>query len=164
MAELIIRQVTEQDLQATNEIYNYYVINTTHTWRTEPEPIDEHRLWFADHDVKHPFIVALWDGRVVGWGALSTFHSYASYRDTAEDSVWVHQDYHRRGIGSRLLIELLGSAAEFQYHTVVARIDSQQEASIRLHEKYGFVSVGHLLQVAFKMGRWLDAIYMQRMV
>jgi L-amino acid N-acyltransferase YncA len=78
-----------------------------------------------------------------------------------ENSIYVHHDYHRRGVGSVLLQELITRARAFGYHAIVAGIDGEQTASAALHTKFGFQKAGHLKQVGFKFGRWLDVIYME---
>jgi phosphinothricin acetyltransferase len=76
----------------------------------------------------------------------------------------VRHDAHRRGIGSALLKDLIVRAKEIGHRTIIGGIDEEQAASIALHAKHGFIEVGHLQQVGFKFGRWLDVFYMQLML
>lgn len=156
-----IRPANESDLVAINDIYNHYVLHSTCTYQEVPEPLDGRRQWFCHHGDKHPVIVADVEGRVVGWGSLSAYHARSAYRRTVENSVYVHHQHHRRGIGSLLLQELIARARSLGYHAIIAGIDAEQTASVALHAKFHFEKVGHLKQVGFKFGRLLDVIYME---
>src|SRR5580693_3266102 len=104
---IIIRPATASDLAVINDIYNHYVQHSTCTYQEEPEPLDGRRRWFEHHGGGHPVIVAEAGGQVAGWGSLSAYHARSAYRRTVENSVYVHHQHHRRGIGSRLLQELI---------------------------------------------------------
>jgi phosphinothricin acetyltransferase len=106
-------------------------------------------------------IVTEINGLVVGWGSLAPYHERSAYRNTVENSVYVHHKYYRRGIGAALLGDLVGRARALGHHAIIAGIDGEQPASVALHVRFGFQKVGHLKQVGFKFGRWLDVIYMQ---
>lgn len=159
--QAIIRPATGSDLVAINDIYNHYVLHSTCTYQEEPEPLDSRRRWFQHHRDKHPVIVAEVDGQVAGWGSLSAFHERSAYRHTVENSVYVHHQYHRHGIGTHLLQELITRARSMGHRAIVAGIDSEQAGSVALHAKFDFKEVGRLRQVGFKSGRWLDVIYME---
>ncbi len=109
---IIIRPATESDLASINDIYNHYVLHSTCTYQEEPEPPAGRRQWFKHHGDKHPVIVAEAGGLVVGWGSLSAYHPRSAYRHTVENSVYVHHQHHRRGIGSLLLRELIVRARQ----------------------------------------------------
>jgi phosphinothricin acetyltransferase len=156
-----IRPATESDLIAINDIYNHYVLHSTCTYQEEPEPLDARRLWFAQHGGQHPVIVAQAGGQVVGWGSLSPYHARCAYRHTVENSLYVHHQHLRRGIGSLLLQELILRARALGCRAIIAAIDAGQTASVALHAKFRFDKVGHFKQVGFKFGRWLDVIYME---
>ena len=164
MSAITIRPATAADLEPINEIYNYYVLNSTCTYQTEPETIEARRAWFASHGAPHPVTIAEQSGRIVGWGSLSRFHARAAYSRSVENSVYVHPDHHRQGIGRALLTDLIERAAALGHHTIIAGIDAEQTASVALHRALGFVQVGHMKELGHKFGRWLDVIYMQRML
>jgi phosphinothricin acetyltransferase len=156
-----LRPATEVDLGSINDIYNHYVAHSTCTYQEQPEPIEGRETWFAGHGVKHPVTVATIDGKVSGWGSLSAYQSRSAYRHTVENSVYVHHEFHRRGIGSAILEDLIERGRLLGHRAIIAGIDGEQPASIRLHLKFGFEQVGHMKQVGFKFGRWLDVTYMQ---
>src|SRR5258708_6948614 len=117
-----IRPASESDLVAINDIYNHYVEHSTCTYQEEPEPLDGRRKWFIHHGEKHPVIVAVAGGQVAGWGSLSAFHARSAYRPPVENSVYVHHQQHRRGIGSLLLQELIVRARNLGHHAIIAGI------------------------------------------
>jgi L-amino acid N-acyltransferase len=156
-----LRPATEADLMAINDIYNHYVLHSTCTYQEEPESMEGRRQWFRHHGEEHPVIVAVANGEVTGWGSLSAYHVRSAYCRTVENSVYVHHEQHRRGIGSALLAELIHRARQLGHHAIIAGIDAEQKASVALHTRFGFQKVGHLNQIGFKFNRWLDVIYME---
>jgi L-amino acid N-acyltransferase len=161
---LHIRDAQRSDLDAINDIYNHYVINSTCTAQTEPEPREGRDQWFAEHTGKYSVIVAESEGHVVGWGSLSKYHRRYAYWPTVEDSIYVRYDMLHKGIGKALLEELILKARENGFHSIMGVISSEQLASIKLHESYGFKEVGHLREVELKFNRRLDVTFMQLML
>jgi phosphinothricin acetyltransferase len=160
----LVRPATPADLPAINDIYNHYVLHSTATYQDEPDPLEARRAWFDRHGPDHPITVAEADGRIVGWGSLSPFHARSAYRRTVEDSVYVHHEHHRQGIGRVLLEDLIARAAQIGHHTIIGLIDGSQAPSIALHERLGFTRVAHLREVGFKFERWLDVVYVQLVI
>ena len=159
-----IRLAAHADLAPINDIYNHYVLHSTCTYQEVPERIEDRRLWFNQHDEKHPVIVAVADEQVVGWGSLSPFHARSAYRHTVENSIYLHHEYQRQGIGSIVLQELITRARILGHHVIIAGMDGEQTASMALHTKFNFEKVGHLKRVGFKFNRWLDVIYAESML
>jgi L-amino acid N-acyltransferase YncA len=158
---ITIRPAVKSDLKIINDIYNHYVLNSTCTYQEKPEPLKSRQNWFAHHGPKHPITVAVENNKVVGWGSLSAYHARSAYRRTVENSVYVHHQHHRRGIGSILLEDLITRARKAGHRVIIAAIDAHQPASVALHSKFNFKNVGHFKQVGFKFGRWLDVVYME---
>jgi len=161
-----IRLVERRDAEAIRSIYNSEVADTTVTFDLVPRTLDEQVEWIDDHTGARPAIVAVDEtgGEVVGFGSLSPFKERPAYATTVEDSVYVRRDRRGEGIARALLEELLRLAAEYGFHSVIARIVGGHEASIALHERCGFTIVGTEREVGRKFGRWLDVVEMQRMV
>jgi L-amino acid N-acyltransferase YncA len=160
-----IRLATVVDLPAINDIYNYYVAHSTCTYQEELEPLAGREAWFVKHGPEHPATVAVDPGgTVVGWGSLSPFHPRSAYRFTVENSIYLRHDIRGRGVGRLMLADLIDRARAIGHHAIIAGIDADQTASIGLHRRLGFEHVGHLKQVGFKFGRWLDVIDMQLMI
>jgi phosphinothricin acetyltransferase len=159
---IAIRPAAVSDLSEINAIYNHYIRHSTCVWSTTPYSDAQRIEWFAGHgEQKMPVLVAELGGRVVGWAALSSFREAYTANGTLEDSVYVHHDFHRRGIGRRLLAELIDAARHSGLCSILANISADQAPSIRLHEAMGFQKVAHLRRVGRKFDRWLDAVYLQ---
>lgn len=159
-----IRTASEQDCLAINDIYNYYVRESTSTWQTEPSTLPERLLWLQQHGPQMPAFVAEINGVVVGWASLSPYRPREGWRFTVENSVYIHHAYQRRGIGGTMLQQLIQSGTELGFHSIVAAIDGEQSGSIAIHEKYGFVHAGVLKQSGYKFGRWLDSVFLQKIL
>jgi phosphinothricin acetyltransferase len=164
MSSLPIRPALESDLAAINDIYNHYVVHSTCTYQTEPSTLEERTRWFAEHQEPYFATIAEINGEVVGWASLSRFHPRAAYRGTVENSVYVHPEHHREGIGRALLADLIHRGKDAGFHTIVALISADQVPSVKLHESFGFTPAGRVSQVGNKFGQWLDVAYMQLML
>lgn len=162
--EIKIRKAGIKDLDRINEIYNYYVLESTCTYQTEPEPIESRKNWFINRNQKHPVIVIENNDKILGWGAISGFKERKAYENTGEVSVYVDHEWLHRGFGREILSRLIEEAGKIELHTLMAVISADQIPSIMLHEKYGFKTVGRLKEAGFKFGEWLDVVYMQYMV
>lgn len=161
-----IRPATPADLPAILEIYNDAVLHTTASYDEQPRTMEDRMDWFeARRRENYPIRVAVSDGgEVLGWSALNPFHARAGYRFTAENSVYVAAASRGRGIGKLLLAPLLEAARTRGLHAIIAAIDAENEPSLRLHAGFGFEKVGHFKQTGFKFGRWLDVVYMEKLV
>lgn len=160
---MIVRATRREDLPAILEIYNDAVLNTTATYDYEPRTLEHRIAWFEDHQ-KHDyamFVAEDKDGGIVGWSALNRFHDRAGYRFTSENSVYVATNHRGRGVGTLLMPPLIEAAKRRGLHAIIAAIDATNEASIRLHARFGFEAVGHFKQTGYKFNRWLDVIYME---
>lgn len=157
----VIREAVVGDLGAINDIYNHFVLNSVCTYQEVPDSLTERRKWYDQHDEKHPITVASIDGTITAWGSLSKFRDRSAYRFTVENSVYVHHQYHKQGLGSAILGDLVTRAKALSHHTIIAGIDSEQAGSIALHSKFGFQKVAQLKQVGYKHDRWLDVVYME---
>ena len=155
---------TAADLATINDIYNYYVLNSTCTFQTEPETAEDRGRWLAAHDSLHPVIVAEIQSQVVAWASLSRYHSRSAYRHTVEDSIYVRDDMRSHGIGTALLKDLVERAKMLGHHSMIATISADQTGSIALHERFGFLKAGHVREAGRKFDRWLDIVLMQRML
>jgi phosphinothricin acetyltransferase len=159
-----VRTATREDAAAINDIQNYYVEHSTVTFLTTPTTLDERLAWFASHSAAHPITVALTGDTIVGWGSLGPFRSAPAYGHTSELSVYVHHDWHRRGIGRAIVEDLVDRARALRHRAIVGVCCSEAAASIALLEMLGFARVGHLPQVGRKFDRWLDIVLVQRLI
>ena len=164
MGEFILREASDADQRAILDIYNDAVLHSTATFDMEPRDWEGQQRWFQEHRPPYAVFVATVGDTVAGWGSLSRFRLRPGYRFTAEDSIYVRQDFRGRGIGTALLGLLIDAARRGRFHSVMALIDGDNAVSIRLHERFGFQHVGTFREVGFKFGRWLDVVHMQWMV
>lgn len=164
MPDSIIRPASRHDLAEINAIYNHYVLHSTCTFQTEPATDAERLAWFENHGREYPIIVAQVGNDMLGWASLSRYHTRCAYRHTVENSVYVRHDRHRLGVGRALLAELIRLAEQVGHHSILALVAADQPASLTLHERQGFDRVAHLHEVGFKFDRWIDVIFMQRML
>src|SRR5436309_3541972 len=118
----------------------------------------------AAHDEMYPALVAAVGDEIVGFGAIAPYRAKPSYARTVEDSVYVKDGWRGKGVGGLVLDALLERARERGHHSMIARIIADNDASLRLHERHGFVRVGREAHVAFKLGRWLDVLTLQHML
>ena len=160
-----VRPATREDLPAIADIYNDAVINTTASYDYEPRPMEQRVAWFEAHEKERLLVfVAVENSSVLGWSSLSHYHARIGYRFTVENSVYVSAAQRGRGIGTLLIPPLIESAQTLGLRAIIAAIDAENAVSIRLHARFGFVTVGHFKEVGFKFGRWLDVIYMERLI
>nr|WP_210275771.1 GNAT family N-acetyltransferase [Phyllobacterium sp. P30BS-XVII] len=163
MQVVIVREASEGDLPAILEIYNDAVANTLAIWNETQVDLANRRAWMADRQSRgFPVLVSVDEaGNVTGYASFADWRTFDGYRHTVEHSVYVNKTARGGGIGKALMLALIDRARALGKHVMVAGIESGNEASIRLHEKLGFQSVGHMPEVGTKFGKWLDLTFMQ---
>jgi L-amino acid N-acyltransferase len=181
-----IRPAEVSDAAALMGIYNPVVQTSTATFDLTPRTLADQQAWLADRSGARIVLVAVAaadelpsgetppvpaggvdasDGETIaGFAALSPYRDRAAYSTTVEDSVYVDPRFQRSGVGRLLLARLVETARAHGFHSVIARIVSDHEASIALHASCGFEVVGHEREVGRKFGRWLDVTVMQRLL
>jgi L-amino acid N-acyltransferase YncA len=163
--DLQLRLAERRDAEAIRSIYNPEVLESTVTFDLVPRSLADQLAWLDDHSGGHPAIVAT-DGAdaVLGFASLSPYRPRAAYSTTVEDSVYVHRDARGVGVGAALLGELMRLGTAHGFHSAIARIVGNHEASIALHSGCGFSTIGTEREIGRKFGRWLDVVLMQRML
>lgn len=160
---VVVRPALDPDLEAILAIYNDAVRHTTAIWNDTTVDLDNRRAWCeARIRLGYPVLVGEMDGEVVAYGSFGDFRAFDGYRFTVEHSVYVAEGSRRRGVASALIMALAERATALGKHVMVAGIASENEASIALHRRLGFVETGRMPEVGFKFGRWLDLVLMQR--
>ena len=152
------------DCEAVAEIYAYHVAHGTASFEVVPPSSDEIKKRFeALIEKGFPILLACdGDGVVLGYAYCSTYKERAAYNNTVEDSIYVRHDITGKGVGITLITALIERAKNKGYLQMMAVIgDSDNHASIRLHEKAGFRMIGTATNIGFKFGRFLDVVYMQ---
>ena len=160
---LHVRPATVADLPYIHAIYNDAILTTTATWDEAPWPYAQREAWWHEHaeDPGQPVFAAEIDGEFAGFAYLSLYRPKSGYRFTRENTVYVEPRFHGQGVGRALLECVLGAARSLDVHTVIAVIESTNEASLALHRSLGYEVVGTEREVGFKFNRWLDSTYMQ---
>jgi L-amino acid N-acyltransferase len=160
-----VRDARESDLAEMLAIYNDAVLTTTAVYDYRPRSPEQQVAWFrAKCDQDLPVLVAESDGAIVGFASYGPFRPWPAYLHSVENSIYVAADWRGRGIGSLLLPALIQHASDRGLHTMIAGIDTSNEASLRLHAKFGFTSVAQFREVGWKFERWLDLTFLQRML
>jgi L-amino acid N-acyltransferase len=160
-----IRPARQSDLSGIFTIYNEAIVFSTASYHYQAFNSRLQEEWFDQHRADAlPLMVAEQDGAIAGWCSISRFKTMQGYRFTGESSVYVAENFRGRGIGEALLRQLLQAAYNRSFHTIIACIDSTNEASLGLHEKLGFTRVGELKEVGYKFDRWLNLTIMQHAI
>ncbi len=159
-----LRNATPDDVAAITAIYAAEVRDFVNTYEYDvPDEAEMLRRMRGVLDAGYPYLVAERDGRIAGYAYASGYRVRAGYRFTVENSVYVAADQQGRGIGAALLQRLIDECALRGYRQMIAVIgEPANTASIRLHERFGFRMVGVFRGIAWKHGRWLDTVQMQR--
>lgn len=162
---MVIRAAIPDDVPMITEIYNEAVVNSTATWDLEPVSVRQRRNWFDTKLAgRWPVFVAERERDIWGWGSFGPFRDKPGYRHTVEHSMYVRQDRQRRGAGSQLLTALVAEACRGGFHAMVGGVSADNTSSIAFHERRGFVVVGRLPEVGRKFDRWLDLVFLQRLL
>jgi phosphinothricin acetyltransferase len=162
---MTIRDATQADLSAIVAIYNAAIPGRMATADTQPVTVESRRDWFHDHNPNaRPLWVALENNIIGGWLSFQSFYGRPAYRATAELSIYVAEDFQRKGIGSALLANAIEHAPRLGLKTLLGFIFAYNDASLRLFEKLGFQRWGVLPQVAELDGVERDLIIVGRRV
>lgn len=159
---LTLRSAVIADLETITEIYNEAIIKTIATFDTTLKTIEDQKKWFDDHGSKNPILVAEMNGVMVGWASLSKWSDRCAYSDTAEISLYVREEYQRKGIGRHLIETILIEGEKAGLHTIIARITEGNESSLHLHQSVGFAYIGTMKEVGEKFGKRHDVHLMQK--
>src|SRR5262245_44412502 len=159
-----VRPAVRADIPAVARIYAHAVEHGTATFElTAPDEAEMARRFNELAAQGFPYLVAAIEEIVVGYAYAGPYRARPAYRFTVENSVYVAHDSHRRGVGKALLEALIEACTEKGFRLMVAVIgDSNQAASIGLHEAAGFKHAGVFENIGYKFDRWLDTVLMQR--
>ncbi len=158
------RDATPGDADAIAALYAAEVAGGVNTYEVlAPDAAEMARRIAAVQSAGYPWLVAECDGRMAGFAYASSFRARAAYRSTVEDSVYVAADAQGMGLGTALLAALVAACEARGFRQMVAVIgDPANHASQRLHARAGFHPIGTFPGIAWKHGRWLDTVFMQR--
>jgi phosphinothricin acetyltransferase len=159
-----IRPATLDDIPSIQAIYAHHVMHGLASFEEQAPSVEEMRRRFQDITAAgFPYVVAEYGDAVTGYGYCTLYRTRSAYRYALEDSVYVRHDCIGRGVGKAILAELIGRCEALGYRQIIAVIgDSANAASIAVHASQGFLRAGTLRSVGFKLGRWVDSVFMQR--
>jgi L-amino acid N-acyltransferase len=158
-----LRPATLTDATAILAVYNREVLESATTLDLVPRTMAEQEAYITSRSGGLAVLVAEHQGtrELAGFGSLSFYRDRPGYRTSVENSVYVHRDHHRSGVGNLLLSGLIEQAREHGFHSVFARIVDCQEPSMNLHRRHGYDLVGVEREVGRKFGQWRDVAVMQ---
>ena len=160
-----VHDATAPDLAGITAIYNEVIANSTAVFANLPVTVEERRRWWQARTAQGYPVLSVRDSRgVAAFGSFSDFRAWPGYRFTVEHTLHVRADARGRGIGTQMLRALIERAAALGKHVMIAGVDAENAASIRLHERLGFTRAGQLREVGFKFDRWLDLLFLQRSI
>jgi L-amino acid N-acyltransferase YncA len=164
MTDIAIRPAEPGDIAAITRIYAEAVLHGTASFEIEPpDDAEMARRYQSLVTNGYPYLVAELVGTIAGYAYAGPYRARPAYRWTVEDSIYIGPEFHRRGIGARLLARLITDAEQCGFRQMIAVIgDSAQTASIAVHAAAGFAMIGTTRSVGFKHGKWLDTVMMQR--
>ncbi|HEV7644966.1 MAG TPA: GNAT family N-acetyltransferase [Pyrinomonadaceae bacterium] len=160
-----IRPVELTNAPQIAEIYNHYIKTSVATFETEPVDAAEMEKRISETLAgSYPFFVAEEAGEILGYAYGHQFRARAAYRHSVEISVYIKEGHGGKGIASLLYERLFQEISKGDFHAVIAGISLPNEASVRLHEKFGMTQIAHFKEVGFKFDRWIDTGYWQKVL
>jgi len=161
--QIELRDARSEDIAGLTDIYNDVIATSTAVYSDQPVTLEERTAWWRTRTSQgYPVLVACDGAAVLGFATFGDFRSWPGYRYTVEHTVHVSKACRGRGVGGALVRALFPRAAALGKHVMIAGVDAANAASIRFHERLGFVRAAQLREVGFKFGRWLDLMFMQR--
>jgi len=161
---MLIRSAQDSDFEAIAKLTNYFIRETVIHFGTVEQAAEEMREQWRSTCDRYPFLVCEFDGRFAGYCKAYTWRSREAYTWTPECGVYVEEYARRRGAARALYTRLFEVLTAQGYHSVLAGIALPNEASIRLHESLGFVACGLTRDAGWKLGRWVDVGFWQKML
>ncbi|WP_445955144.1 GNAT family N-acetyltransferase [Yeosuana sp.] len=157
----MIRNVQISDAQQILDIYNYYVVNTVITFDIEAVSLKSFTEKIKIISLDYPFIVYEEHNEILGYAYGSRFRPKPAYNHTVESTIYIKQGQHGKQIGTELYKELLQLLKQDNFHMVLGVLTLPNEASVKLHEKFGFKQVAYLKEAGFKFENWQDVGFYQ---
>ena len=169
--DIIIRDAKVTDAKAIQTIYTPYVETTAITFEYNVPTEEEFCRRIETVQQKYPWIVAMVNGKVVGYAYASAFKPRDAYQWAIETSIYVDNNNKRSGIGRQLheaLEQRLKMQGILNMNACISFIEPEDEYltqdSVRFHERLGYQKVAHFHQCGKKFNRWYDMIWMEKMI
>ncbi len=164
-APILIRASRDSDVEPMLAIYRHHIragveAHVPDMGTPQPDDLRDRRKNLRDR--KLPHLVATRGGEIVGYAYVVMFRKRPAYRFTVKHSIYVHHAHLGQGVGGFLMQGLIDACAVAGFRQMIGYIDGENNASLKLHERFGFNRVGHLPGVAFRHGKWSDSVMVQR--
>lgn len=157
-----IRDAIDADFDQITAIYNEIVTGSTATYNDQPATVEERLSWWKGRLRRgYSVLVAAESGHVAGFTSFGDFRSWPGYRFTVEVTIYLHPESRGKGVGTQLLTALVARAAALGKHVMIAGVDSENAASLRFLERFGFERVGLLREAGFKFDSFHDLVFLQ---
>ena len=155
----MIRVVEPKDAKAINNIYNYYIENTTITFEEVLLTPSEMESRISIISTEFPYYVYEEDGEVLGYAYANTWKSRSAFRFSVESTIYLKNGLGGRGIGRKLYTQLIKELRARGVHSVIGGITIPNPGSVKLHENIGFTKLGQFHEVGYKKEMWIDVGY-----
>jgi phosphinothricin acetyltransferase len=159
-----IRYAGSADAAGLNDLYNHYILNTPITFEVEPWDLDQRLRWLGGFREAGPYrlLVAEQDGKVQGFACSHRYHERAAYATTIETSIYCRPEASGKGIGTKLYTALFEAIKGEPLHMAIAGVTLPNDASVAIHERFGFELVGVTHAVGHKLGRYWDVAWFEK--
>ena len=171
MSKLTLRDAKIEDAEELVGIYSHYVLNTAVSFEYDVPSVEEFQGRIVSISAKYPYIVALRDGKIVGYAYASTFKPRPAYDYSVETTIYVDKNERRTGVGRALYDELevrLKARGIKNMYACIAMPDVEDVTltfdSPKFHEKMGYTLIGTFHKCGNKFGRWYDMCWMEKFI
>lgn len=161
---LAFEEITEEHLVSVLDIYNYYVLNTTISFHTEPQTLEEMRQSVLSGDPRYKSYAILQNGSLAGYVLIARHKNKQAYDTSGEISIYLQPGCGGQGIGGQALKFIEQKAAELRFHVLVATVCADNEPSRRLFTRHGYEQSALFREIGHKFGRWLDIASYQKII
>jgi phosphinothricin acetyltransferase len=161
---LAVRDAIAADAVTIAAIYNQGIADRAATLETEERTPEERAAWLAARTARHPVLVAVASGQVIGWGSLNAFSPRRAYDHVADFSLYIERSWRGQGVGGALLAALIERARQLGYHKMVLSAFPWNRAGMALYQKHGFRTVGTYTEQGMLDGKWVDTIIMEKIL
>jgi L-amino acid N-acyltransferase len=160
-----IRRADRSDVPAMREIFNEVLRNSNSIYRENEVSLEERYTWF-DEKIDHGFpIFGAYEGeKLIGYAGYGTWRAAQGYRKTVELTIYVDSSVRGKGTGKALMQTIIDEATKDGYHVMIGAIDAENRGSIEFHKRFGFTETARMPEVALKNGKWLDLVFMQKLL